>query len=232
MIVACSRVLFYHRVLPPHHHDRGMFARPAVPSSGYRHVNLFIFIYVKHIQAAYTEGSNMKKKFTHHVLLCLIGILINLIGARVAIYFQLPLFLDCLGTIGVAATGGLLPGIVVGFLTNFINCLSDPVTIYYSCINVMIAVCSSYYSAKGYFRKFPDILIVILWLTLLGGGVGSIITWNLYGGGIGEGISAPLATMIYDSHVMNMFFSQLCADICIDLVDKSISVLAVSFVLA
>jgi HD-GYP domain-containing protein (c-di-GMP phosphodiesterase class II) len=173
----------------------------------------------------------MKKKFTHHVLLCLIGILINLIGARVAINFQLPLFLDCLGTIGVAATGGLLPGIVVGFLTNFINCLSDPVTIYYSCINVMVAVCSSYYSAKGYFRKFPDILIVILWLTLLGGGVGSIITWNLYGGGIGEGISAPLATMIYDSHVMNMFFSQLCADICIDLVDKSISVLAVSFVL-
>lgn len=177
------------------------------------------------------EGRKMKKKFTYNVLLCIIGILINYIGAHIAAAFKLPLYLDSIGTIGAAATGGLLPGIIVGFLTNVINCISDPVTIYYACISILLAICSSYYAAKGYFKRFPDILIVIVGLTLIGGGIGSVLTWYLFGGGIGEGISSPLATIIYEEHFTNMFLSQLIADIMIDFIDKSISVVVASFVL-
>ncbi len=173
----------------------------------------------------------MKKRITYHLLLCLIGILINFLGARLASVCEIPLFLDSIGTIGVAATGGLLPGIIVGFITNVINCIPDTVTIYYACISVMLAICSAIFAAKGFFKQFPNILIVVISLALIGGGIGSVLTWNLYGGSIGEGISAPLATAIYSSHRMNMFMSQLTADIIIDIIDKGLSVVVVSFVL-
>ena len=50
-------------------------------------------------------------------------------------------------------------------------------------------------------------------------------------GGIGEGISAPLARSFYDSGRLSLFLSQLSADLLIDLLDKLLTVLTAALVL-
>ena len=159
------------------------------------------------------------------------GVLINVIGARLALFFRLPLFLDSIGTVLAAALGGYMPGIAVGFLTNVLNGLSDFTTAYYSSINVLIAICSAYLAGKGAFRRVSRLPAAALVLALIGGGLGSILTWFLYGGGIGEGISASIARSFYESGKLSLFLSQLSADLLIDLIDKLVTVLIAALVL-
>ena len=174
---------------------------------------------------------NRKRKWLPLLFLIAGGILINVVGAKLALYFRLPLFLDSIGTVLVAVIGGYMPGIAVGFLTNVLNGLADYTTNYYSSISVLIAICSAWMAGKGAFRRMMPLLAAVLVLALIGGGLGSILTWFLYGGGIGEGISAPLARSFYDSGRLSLFLSQLSADLLIDLLDKLLTVLTAALVL-
>ena len=67
-------------------------------------------------------------------------------------------------------------------------------------------------------------------LALIGGGLGSILTWFLYGGGIGEGISAPIARAVYATGKFSLFLSQFIADLLVDLADKLLTVLIAALV--
>ena len=58
----------------------------------------------------------------------------------------------------------------------------------------------------------------------IGGACGSLITWLLYGFNFGSGVSAPFAIWIHRNILDNLFLSQFCADVLIDIVDKIISV--------
>ena len=158
------------------------------------------------------------------VFFILAGILINGAGARIALYFHWPLFLDSAGTIAVSALVGYFPGIVVGFLTNLLNGLADYTTIYYCSINVLLALGSSFLARKGCFSRVLKLPLSIGLLSFIGGGLGSVLTWYLYGGGIGGGVSAPLARAIYGSGHVSLFFSQFLADLAIDVLDKTVVV--------
>ena len=175
-------------------------------------------------------ASSQKKKWPSLLLLISGGILINLIGARLALFFRLPLFLDSIGTVLAAVLGGYMPGIAVGFLTDVLNGLSDFTTSYYSSISVLIAICSAWLAGKGAFRRVPHLLLTAIVLALIGGGLGSILTWFLYGGGIGEGISAPIARSIFATGKLSPFLSQFIADLLIDLADKLLTVLFAALV--
>ncbi len=165
------------------------------------------------------------------VILCAAGLLINFLGVQAALSLNLPVFLDIIGTVLAAALGGYIPGIVVGFLTNLVNGISDYTTAYYGSLSVLIAVSAAYFARKGYFGKASRLPAVILVFSLIGGALGSVLTWALYGFDFGAGISAPLAHRIFDSGTMNLFWSQFTADMLIDLLDKTITVLLVALVL-
>lgn len=164
-------------------------------------------------------------------LLCLGGLLINILGVRLALGLKLPLFLDNIGSVLAAALGGYIPGIIVGFLTNLINGISDYTTAYYGSLTVMIAICAALFAKNGWFRSPSKIIAVIVTFALIGGGLGSVLTWMLYGFSFGEGISSPLAHRIYDTGLLSMFWSQFSADMLIDVADKTITVLIVALVL-
>ena len=173
---------------------------------------------------------NRNRKWLPLLFLIAGGILINVVGAKLALYFHLPLFLDSIGTVLAAVIGGYMPGIAVGFLTNVLNGLSDFTTSYYSSISVLIAICSAWLAGKGAFRRVPHLLLTAIVLALIGGGLGSILTWFLYGGGIGEGISAPIARSIFATGKLSPFLSQFIADLLIDLADKLLTVLFAALV--
>ena len=165
--------------------------------------------------------------------LCAAGLLINYLLAHLAIRLQLPLYLDNIGSALAAALGGYLPGIIVGFFTNLINGIGDYTTAYYGSLTVLIAIASAWFASNGYysFRKPWRLLVVIAVFAFIGGGLGSVLTYVLYGFEFGVGLSAPLARKIHESGVTNQFLAQFSADMLVDLVDKTITVLVVAVVL-
>ena len=159
------------------------------------------------------------------LLLIVVGLLLNVIPAKLALFFGIPLYLDCFGTVLTAMLGGYLPAVIVGFGVNAINGIAEPVAMYYGVLSIFIATLGTFLFRRGFFGNIWKLLIVILLFALIGGGIGSIFTYALYGFNFGEGISAPFAIAFHDVMHWNRFVSQLLADIVIDIFDKSAIVL-------
>ena len=157
------------------------------------------------------------------LILCAAGIGINLVLSGIASRLNCPLYLDSIGTVIVAFVGGALPGIAVGLLTNFLkSAIHDYNSMFYGTLNVMIAVCAAAFSRHG--LKKRNMILLVPVLALIGGVLGSILTWFLFGFG-NEGISATLARKIHDSwNVSNRFLAQMIADTIIDFADKIVTV--------
>ena len=150
--------------------------------------------------------------------------LINIIPSKLALYFELPIFADSIGTILAAMIGGTLPAVIVGFFSNAFNGISDITTLYYGIISILIGVTATLFQQRGFFRSALKACIAVVVFALLGGGLGSILTYFLYGYDFGEGISAPFSTAIYHNLGFSKFFAQLTADFVIDIIDKAIVV--------
>lgn len=171
-----------------------------------------------------------RKRQKYALILSVIGLLINILFAQLAKGLNLPLYLDNIGSALAAALGGYIPGIIVGFFTNLVNGIGDIETTYYGSLTVLIAIASAWYSSKDYysFKKPWRLLAIIGTFALIGGGLGSVLTWTLYGFSFGSGVSAPLAMRIYAGGTLSKFWSQFAADMLIDLADKTITVFLVA----
>ena len=165
------------------------------------------------------------------VAFCILGAVINIAGSSIAAHFKLPLYLDSIGTVLVASFGGYMPGIAVGYITNIINGITDITNAYYAVINVIIALLAAFFAKRGFFERPLKTVLAILAFAGIGGILGSLITYFLYGFNIGEGISAPFATYIHENIINNVFWAQLTADFIIDVADKAITVTLVIIIM-
>ena len=171
------------------------------------------------------------KKWITGAGLCVCGILINIAGTKLASALNLPLYLDSIGTVLVASLGGYLPGIIVGFMNNTINSLTKYTSAYYGSISMLIAVAAAWFARKEYYKKPKLMPLTIVVLALIGGGLGSVFTWFLFGAGFGNTVSSPLAQTFYDGGLSIPFLAQLSADLVLDLADKGFSVALVVLIL-
>lgn len=94
-------------------------------------------------------------------LICATGILLNLIGTAIVEHFNLSIFLDTIGTVFIAALSGYVPGIAVGFFTNLIGSVLNPEEIYFGSVSVSLAVFTAFLANRGYYEKFPKVLLTI-----------------------------------------------------------------------
>lgn len=161
------------------------------------------------------------------LLFCVFGIAVNLVGAVLAGMLHLPLYLDSIGTILAAALGGYLPGIVVGLATNLLKDFSDPTAIFYGTLSVLMAVCTAFFVKKNFLKKLSGVIIFILMLSLIGGGLGFLLTWCLYGAAYEAGVARSL----FQSGVLSEFQAAFVADYLSDLADKVVSVGIVMIIL-
>ena len=167
-----------------------------------------------------TPPHNWKPLLTS-ALFCAAGIVLNLALNRLAALLHIPLYLDSVGTIITAIIGGYLPGMLTGFLTNILLWVTgNDTAVYYAVINVLIATAAAYFAHRNYYRSIGKTLLTVPALALIGGGLGSILTFGLYGLDFGEELSADLAHFIYDNIVKSVFLAQLTGDFLIDLADK------------
>ena len=178
-----------------------------------------------------------KRRFTF--LMCVSCLAINIIGAKISEWLGLPLYLDAIGTVLSATLGGLIPGIIVGFVTNlFFGALElirfgEGYTWYYGCINVLIAICSSAFARKDFFRKPKTWPIMILVYTLIGGALGSALTYFLYYSYEEVRQVADVAKVFWGikADELTDFIRGFGIGTVIDLADKTITVLAVAMLL-
>ena len=175
------------------------------------------------------SNDSHKKVILRLVLLSVIGLAVNLYGAEIASRLGLPIYCDFIGTAVVAAIGGSLPGIIIGLLTNILRSVSDPVSIFYGTISVINAVVVSYAVQRKWLKKVGGIIVTTLILAAFGGGLGSILTWMLYGFQA-EPTTAGLVGVFYQSG-LSPLSSEFWASMVIDLLDKAIAVAVVVLVL-
>ncbi len=171
--------------------------------------------------------------------LMVVCIALNIVLSQIVSKLGLPLYFDCIGTIVAAATGGFLPGVVVGFLTNVVIHLynryillnPDDVTLYYCVVSVLIALVAAAFAQKKYFKKVSiKLLLPVICFVLIGGGIGSVITWGLYGNTMGDELASSLAGRIYTNVISNAFWAQMYAGLITDIPDKLFSTI-VAFIL-
>ena len=165
-----------------------------------------------------------RNRFFMAAIIIFLAFLLNYIPSKIALALNMPVFLDSIGTLFAAMLGGNLPAVIAGFCVNAVNGISDITTLYYCLISIMIGSVAAIFQRNGFFKSFGRVLFTIFVFALLGGGFGSILTYFLYGYDFGEGTSATFALWIYGHLGFSKFFSQLCADIIIDVFDKSITV--------
>ena len=170
----------------------------------------------------------LKKRNLITACMCLAGIALNLLLGWLAgkQHTGVPLYLDTVGSMSVAIMGGYLPGVIVGFATNMLKAVSDPSSLYYGVLNVLIALAASWLSRAGYFqpKKPLKVLVSIVVFTLIGGGLGTLIPWFLDGVAFD---SESLSAALYGTGHFGMLSAQLTASLAADFVDKTVSVLLV-----
>ena len=177
--------------------------------------------------------SAKRHPFRTCLLLFAAGIALNLALSELAKLLRIPLYLDSVGTVLIAVLGGYLPGMLTGFLTNVLLWLirGDDTTVFYGVISVLIAALAAFLSRKDWYRSPGKSLCSVPLLALIGGGLGSVLTFGLYGLTFGEELSADLARYFFDSGLHSIFWSQLLGDFIIDLADKLVVILIVCLLL-
>lgn len=169
-------------------------------------------------------GINSKHEDLKSLGLVVGGLALNLICRLIVSLLGIPFYFDCIGTIAAALIGGFMPGALVGFLTNVISSFSEPTNIYYGVINVLIAIVAAAFSQNRYLRKLSwKMIFPVICFILLGGGIGSIITWGLSGNILSEELSSPLADKIYSNVIADYFWAHIYAGLIMDIPDKIIS---------
>ncbi|MBQ3842399.1 MAG: HD domain-containing protein [Ruminiclostridium sp.] len=172
-----------------------------------------------------------KRNLTVIAVECVICLALNFLLFKFADVLGLPLYLDNVGTLLAAILGGYLPGIFVGFMTNIINCATDPTSIYYGFITVLIAVTSSFFAHKGCItiRKPHWLIVLIIILALIGGGIGTLLPWLL------DDVyfdSESFSAVLVNAGITDTTLAQLLGNIIMDVLDKAVTVGLVIIILA
>ncbi len=162
------------------------------------------------------------------VVLCVAGICLNLLLNMSVIAAGIPLYLNTVGTVIVSVSGGYLPGVIVGFATNIIECTYDPSALFYGSLNVLIALAAARMADKGWMKRAVGIIGAIPVFTLIGGGLGAVIQWFTEEMAFS---SEQLNGMLYSTGYFNPAAAHLASSIIMDLPDKVVTVLIAAVIL-
>ena len=119
---------------------------------------------------------------TRRILLSAGGVLVNVILSFIMYKFKIPLYLDTIGTIGVAAISGMLfPAICTAVATNAICAFFYEPSIYLSFFNAFIAIFTVAYFQKYSFKSIWRSLLYVLIVTLISSVTATLTQYAIYG---------------------------------------------------
>ena len=140
-----------------------------------------------------------------------IGVTVNVLLAFISYQTGLPIYLDTIGTIGVASVAGIFPGIMTAILTNTLCSLFNSDAIYFGIVNALIAMYSAYSIRKRSFRKAKNIAVFIIMAGIISGVTSAFIQWGIIGGPQNDALK-----MMLDSAANTLKAPRLPLFICIN----------------
>ncbi len=114
------------------------------------------------------------------IIIVICGILINVGLSFIVHRFNIPLYLDTIGTIAVSAVAGIFPGIITAVVSNTLCGLFNGVAVYFSILNALIAILTSWYVKEKKFKKLGMVALFILVAAFIGGGLGALVQLLLF----------------------------------------------------
>lgn len=152
------------------------------------------------------------------------------IGAIVAA-LKLPVYLDSIGTVLVAALAGPLAGVITGIISNLVlGMLSSPTFIAFIPVTAVIGATAGIASRLGAFHTMPRALLAGLVIGLLAGAASVPIVLALFGGVTAGGTG--IITIALRALRLPLASAAFIASISVDVVDKMLSCAIVALVLA
>ncbi len=151
------------------------------------------------------------------ITICAAGITLNVIGSVAAKYFGLPVYLDTFGTIFIAALGGYVPGIAVGFFTNIFSSGFNVEYMYFGFVSILVAISVAFLADKGYYDKLSKALLTIPLIVLMTSFFGVLI----------EELLMPMNAF----HSLDRVQEHFIENFFVELPDKAPAVLATFFLL-
>lgn len=151
-----------------------------------------------------------------------IGIAINFLGNTICTLLNLPVYLDSVGTVLTGALCGLWPGIITGLLSNVVNMITAPWSIYYAPLSMAIGAIAAVASARGWLKSiWKSLILGAVVFAFIGGGLGTIISWTVFGFDVPTvGTNAVVAVAITNITGLNKFVAYLIACWFKDILDK------------
>jgi energy-coupling factor transport system substrate-specific component len=160
------------------------------------------------------------------------GLVLNISGYFIAdfskIYYKHPLFLDSTGSIFAGVILGPLMGAVTGFTSNLIlGVIHNPVNIPFSIVNAIIGFTAGLIAVRCGFAGAKSILSSIILISVITSLAGAVVAFFVFGGVTGAKLDLNIITIMNAGY--KLFTSSFIVRVPVNLVDKSISVVIVFF---
>lgn len=163
------------------------------------------------------------------VFLIPVGIAVNIVGGQIAILLKLPIWLDAIGTILIAAICGVVPGLIVAAITQIINAISLPTVLPYMVVGFAMAIVSAYCSKKGFFRSFKRAVALGILIAIVTTCISVPMDVILFGGFVGTGNSVVAAGLM--AMGLSVPIAVTISSFTFGLIDKTLSVLVSYFII-
>lgn len=158
------------------------------------------------------------------------GVFVNIVFAYLADKFNIPLFLDVIGTIGVAFVAGAFPALIVAVFTNLFCGLFNVMAVYYTIIGMYVAIMSARFANNEDYKRYFNICKFTLALGFIAGILSSLIQLLLLGKPQFTSVAdaSGLLASIFDT---NYYFNFFVLNTGLNIVDKGIAVAVVMVVM-
>jgi len=166
---------------------------------------------------------------TRVLVICALAVVINVVFGSVVSMLSIPLlFLDTLGTIFIASTYGMLPGILTGVATNLLmGAISGPTSIPFALVNVAVAIVVALMAKNG--LTLVKAVITGVLLAFICPLIGAPIRLALFGGFTGSG--TDIVILALKGAGQELISAVYWGAVTGNFVDKIISCILVSFIL-
>lgn len=158
------------------------------------------------------------------IIFSFIGILLNVGFNLMSSKLGLPMYFDTVGTIFVAILGGALPGVITGMITNIVLNFFSSGYIYYSIINVLVAILASWFAHYSKSSKILKIIYFVIVSSILCTLMGMMINAFMSDLPLAEGLEEIIIN-VSTTDGAGYFVALTGATFILDFVDKVVSVL-------
>jgi energy-coupling factor transport system substrate-specific component len=171
-----------------------------------------------------------KKISTSQVTIIALGIVLNVVGAFIALNLRLPIYLDSIGTIFIACILGSRYGVITGVLGSMVSGITfDIYSFFFMPVQISTGLISGIMFKKGFLKGYKT-FIGVLCFSLPTSIISAIIAAFVFGGITSSGSSYIVQTLssFGVDKVVGVFIIQFFTDY----IDKFIAVVIVNSIVS